>query len=242
MFATASRRSLTPSPEPIPIPPRHAASPELEEGEIPRSSSPSSYFTAAEYQPSRESSVASTSLAGSEGVLSEAETVDVVQVRRDDDEINEEQLEVAGWAHIQQRIINNIVESIHVNPAFFDTLVARFPDQNEIFGTTIEAWRGLHLVCRRVEARQRERIAAELDAGVDDNDDPSGWEAYIRTGGNPPPNPNNRLLHTPPPGGSPRDSIRTNITYRNDVDRSLITNTYVVSAEDIQDEYYVAYD
>ena len=243
VFTAASRRSLTPSPEPIPIPPHHATTPELEEGEIPRPSYPSSYFTAAEYQPSQESSVASTSLAGSEGALSEAETVDVVQVRRDDVEINEEQIEVAGWAHLQQRIINNIVESIHTNPAFFDILVARFPDQNEIFGTTIEAWRGLHPVCRRLEDRQRERLAAEVDAEVeqDDNDDPSSWEAYIRTGGNPPPDPNNRLLHTPPPG-SPPDSIRTNVTYRNNADGRLITNTYVVSAEDIQDEYYVAHD
>ena len=155
---------------------------------------------------------------------------------------NEEQIEVAGWAHLQQRIINNIVESIHANPAFFNVLVARFSDQNEIFGTTIEAWRGLHLVCRRLEQRQRDREAAEIDAEIDDENDPAGWEAYIRTGGNLPPNPNNRLLHTPPPGGSPPDSIRTNITYRNDEDGSLVTNTYVVSAEDIQDEYYVAHD
>ena len=243
VFATASRRSLTPSPEPIPIPPRHAASSELEEGEIPRSSSPSSYFTAAEHQSSRDSSVASTSLFGSEGALSEAETVDVVQIRRDDVEINKEQIEVAGWAHLQQRIIDNIVESIHTNPAFFDILVARFPDQDEIFGTTIEAWRGLHIVCRRLEERQRAQLAAEVDAEVEQNDrdDPDGWEAYIRTGGNPPPNPNNHLLHTPPPG-SPPDSICTNITYRNDADGRLITNTYVVSAEDIEDEHYVAYD
>ena len=246
VFATASRRSrrsLTPSPEPIPIPPRHASSPELEEGEIPRSPSPSSYFTAAERRPSRESSVASASLVDSEGALSEADTVDVVQIQRDDVEITEEQIEVAGWAHLQQRIINNIVESIHTNPAFFDVLVARFPDQNEIFGTSVEAWRGLHLVCRRVEQRQRERLAAEVDAEIarEDDDDTGGWEEYIRTGGNPPPNPNNRLLHTPPPG-SPVDSIRTNITYRNDADGRLITNTYVVSAEDIQDEHYVAYD
>ena len=242
VFATSSRRS--PSPEPIPIPPRHAASPELEEGEILRSSSPSSYFTAAEHQSSQESSVASASLAGSEGALSEAETVDVVQVRRDNVEINEEQIEVAGWAHLQQRIINNIVESIHTNPAFFDILVARFPDQNEIFGTTIEAWRGLHLVCRRLEERQRARLAAEVDAEVEQNDedDPDGWEAYIRTGGNPPPHPNNRLLHTPPPGGSPPDSIRTNVTYQNNADGSLVTNTYIISAEDIQDEHYIAYD
>ena len=243
MFAAASRRSLTPSPEPIPIPPRHASTPELEEGEIPRPASPSSYFTAAEYQSTRQSSVASTSIAGSEGALSEAETVDVVQVRRDDVEINEDQAEVAGWAHLQQRIITNIVESIHTNPAFFDTLVARFPDQNEIFGTTIEAWRGLHIVCRRVEARERARLAAEIDSEAEQNDedDPTGWEEYIRTGGNPRPNPNNRLLHTPPPG-SPTDSIRTNITYRNAEDGTLITNTYVISAEDIQDEHYVAYD
>ena len=180
-------------------------------------------------------------MVGSEGALSETETVDVVQIRRDDVEINEEQIEVAGWAHLQQRIIDNIVESIHTNPAFFDILVARFPDQNEIFGTSIEAWRGLHLVCRRLEARQQARIAAEVDAEVERNDDPDRWEEYIRTGGNPPPNPNNRLLHTPPPG-SPTDSIRTNITYRNDADGSLITNTYIVSAEDIQDEHFIAYD
>ena len=86
-------------------------------------------------------------MVGSEGALSDAETVDVVQVRRDDVEINEEEIEVAGWAHLQQRIINNIVESIHTNPAFFDILVARFPDQDEIFGTSVAAWRGLHLVC-----------------------------------------------------------------------------------------------
>ena len=98
-------------------------------------------------------------------------------------------------------------------------------------------------MCRRVEQRQRDRIAAELNAEVEnDEDDPSGWEAYIRTGGNLPPNPHDRLLHTPPPGGSPPDSIRTNVTYRNAEDGSFITHTYVVSADDIQDEHYVAYD
>ena len=174
----------------------------------------------------------------------EADTVDVVQIRRDDVEINEEEIEVSGWANLQQRIINNIIESIHTNPAFFDILVARFPDQNEIFGTTVEAWRGLHIVCRRVEQRQRIREAAALDAEVERNndEDPSGWEEYIRTGGNPRSNPNDRLLHTPPPNGSPPDSIRTNITYRNAADGTLITNTYIVSAEDIQDEHYVAYN
>ena len=79
-----------------------------------------------------------------------------------------------------------------------------------------------------------------------DEDDPSGWEAYIRTGGlggNPTSNPNNRLLHTPPPSDdSLPDSIRTNITYRNDEQGRLITTTYVLSAEDIQDEHYVVHD
>ena len=90
-------------------------------------------------------------------------------------------------------------------------------------------------MCRRVEAREIARLAEEEDAG--------GWEEYIRTGGNPPPNPNNRLLHTPPQStNSLPNSICTNITYQNDEDGRLITNTYVVSAEDIEDEHYIAYD
>ena len=130
---------------------------------------------------------------------------------------------------------------------YFDHLVARFPDQDEIFGTPVEAWRGLHRVCRRLEARQLERLEAELRANEEveeaEEDNPDGWEAYIRTGGNPPPNPNNRLLHTPPPSNdSLPDSIRTNITYRNDEQGRLITTTYVLSAEDIQDEHYVVHD
>ena len=101
-------------------------------------------------------------------------------------------------------------------------------------------------MCRRVEARQLKRLEAELqatEAVIEEDDDPSSWEAYIRTGGNPPPNPNNRLLHTPPPStDSLPDSIRTNITYRNDKTGRLITTTYVLSAEDIQDEHYIVYD
>ena len=211
-----------------------------------RPASPSSYFTAAEYQSQRASSVASTSVAGTEGALSEAETVKVAQVGRDNIEVEDYPVNIIpGWAHLQQEIINSIVESIHANPVFFDHLVARFPDQDEIFGTLIEAWRGLHLVCRRVEARQLERLEAKLREAEEtiEADDPSGWEEYIRTGGNPPPNPNNRLLHTPPPStDSLPDSVRTNITYRNDENGRLITTTYVISAEDIQDEHYIAYD
>ena len=201
-----------------------------------RSPSPSSYFTAAEYQSQRSSLVASTSVAGTEGALSEAETVEVAQVGCNDIEVEVDV--IPGWAHLQQEIIHSIVESIHVNPVFYDHLVARFPDQDEIFGTPIVAWRGLHLVCRRLEARQLERLEAEVA-----EEDPDGWEEYIRTGGNPPPNHNDRLLHTPLPStDSLPDSIHTNITYQNNEDRRLITNTLVVSAEDIDDEHYIAYD
>ena len=210
-----------------------------------RPASPSSYFTAAEYQSQRSSLVASTSVAGTEGALLEAETVEVAQLGRDDIEIEDYAVgEIPGWAHLQQEIINSIVEGIHTNPVYFDHLIARFPDQDEIFGASVEAWRGLHIVCRRVEARQLERLEAELLADeVAEADDPGGWEAYIRTGGNPPPDPNNRLLHTPPPSThSLPDSIRTNITYRNDKNRRLITTTYIVSAEDIDDEHYVVHD
>ena len=237
----------TPSPEPTPIPPRHTEHPVGPESvESLRPASPTSYFTAAEYQSQRSSSVASTSVAGPEGALSEAETVEVAQVGHDDIEVENYPVNVIpGWAHLQQEIINSIVESIHTNPVFFDHLVARFPDQDEIFGTSVAAWRGLHLVCRRVEARQLERLEAEIraDEAAVEEDDPDGWEAYIRTGGNPPPNPNNRLLHTPLPStDSLPDSIRTNITYRNDENGRLITTTYVLSAEDIQDEHYVVHD
>ena len=236
-------RRTTPSPEPLPVPPRHESLTRSESVEPLRPASPSSYFTAAEYQSQRSSSVASTSVAGTEGALSETETVEVVQVRRDDIEIKEGLVgQIPGWAHLQQTIIQSIVDGIHANPVYFDHLVARFPNQDEIFGTPVEAWRGLHLVCRRLEARELERLEAEVRADENnDEDDPSGWESYIRTGGNPPPSPNNRLLHTPPPG-SPPDSIRTNITYRNDEQGRLITTTYVVSAEDIQDEHYIVHD
>ena len=237
----------TPSPKPVPIPPCHAehtVGPESVESLWP--ASPTSYFTAAEYQSQRSSLVASTSVAGTEGALSEAETVEVAQVGRDDIEIEDYPVDVIpGWAHLQQEIINSIVESIHANPVFFNHLVARFPDQDEIFGTPIEAWRGLHRVCRRVEARQLERLEAELraDEAAAEEEDPGGWEAYIRTGGNPQPDPNNRLLHTPPPStNSLPDSIRTNITYWNNESGRLITTTYVVSAEDIQDKHYVVHD
>ena len=236
----------TPSPEPIPIPPRHTEpTVRSKPMESLRPASPSSYFTAAEYQSQQASSVASTSVAGTEGALSEPETVEVAQVRRDDVEIEDYPVTVIlGWAHLQQEIINSIVESIHANPVFFDHLVARFPDQDEIFGTPVNTWRGLHLVCRRVEARQLERLEAELRADeAAGKEDPRGWEAYICTGGNPPPNPNNRLLHTPPLSThSLPDSIHTNITYRNGETGRLITTTYVVSAEDINDEQFIVHD
>ena len=171
--------------------------------------------------------------------------VEVAQVGHDDIKIEDYPVNIIpGWAHLQQEIINSIVESIHANPVFFDHLISRFPDQDEIFGTSVEAWRGLHLVCRRVEARQLERLEQELLADeAAQADDPGGWEEYIRTGGNPPPSPNNRLLHTPLPStDSLPDSIHTNVTYRNDENGRLITTTYILSAEDIQDEHYVVHD
>ena len=141
-----------------------------------RPASPSSYFTAAEYQSQRSSSVASTSVAGTEGALSESETIEVAQVGCDDIEVENHTVgKIPGWAHLQQEIINSIVEGIHANPVYFDHLIARFPDQDEIFGTSIEAWRGLHHVCRRLEARQLERLEAELRATEEavEEDDPS---------------------------------------------------------------------
>ena len=144
-------------------------------------SSPASYFTAAEYQSQQASSVASTSVAKTEGALSETETVEVVQVGRDDIEVEDYPVAVIpGWAHLQQEIINSIVESIHSNPFFFNHLVAMFPDQDEIFGTSVAAWRGLHIVCRRVEARQLARLEAEVRAETEEANDPGGWEEYIR--------------------------------------------------------------
>ena len=168
--------------------------------------------------------------------LSEAETVEVAQVGRDDTEFEEHPVTIIpGWAALQQEIIQGIVDSIHANPLFYDHLIAQFPGQEEIFRTSVAAWRGLHIVCRRLEAREVARLA--------DAEDPDSWEEYIRTGGNPPPHPDNRLLHTPPQStDSLPDSIHTNITYQNDEDGRLITNTYIVSAEDIEDEHYVAYD
>ena len=125
--------------------------------------------------------VASTSVAGTEGALSETETVEVAQVRRDNIKIEEGPVnQIPGWAHLQQEIIHSIVEGIHTNPVYFDHLVARFPDQDKIFGTPIEAWRGLHRVCRRLEARQLERLEAEVRA--DENNNPDSWEAYIQIG------------------------------------------------------------
>ena len=115
------RRS--PSPEPIPIPPRHTEHPVRPESVEPlRSTSPTSYFTAAEYQSQRSPSVASTSVTGTEGALLETETVEVAQVGRDDIEFEEHLVSIIpGWAALQQEIIQGIVDSIHANPCSLTT-------------------------------------------------------------------------------------------------------------------------
>ena len=236
-----------PSPEPIPIPPCHTepeSSIEAEPVEPLRSTSPTSYFTAAEYQSQQSSLVASTSIAGTEGALSEAEMVKVAQVGCDNIEIEEHLVAIIpGWAALQQDIIQSIVESIHTNPVFFDHLIAWFPDQDEIFGTTVNAWRGLHIVCRRLEAQEIVRQAEEKFPV----EDPGGWEEYICTGGLPALQPGDRLLHTPlrltaSSSNSLNSSIRTNITYWNDKEGRPIPLIHVTAAEDIDNKYYIAHD
>ena len=186
-----------PSLEPIPIPPHHGLLSDTvrsESLEPLRSASPSSYFTAAEYHSQQSSSVASTSLARSEGALSEAEMAEVMQVACDDIEVEEHPVTIIpGWTALQQEIIQGIVDSIHANPIFFNHLIARFPDQDEIFGTSVNAWRGLHIVCRRLEVQEITQQAEE-EFPVED---PGGWEEYICTGGNPPVHREEDLLHTP---------------------------------------------
>ena len=158
-----------------------------------RSTSPS-YFTAVENQSQWSSSVASTSLAGSEGALLEAEMAEVTQVYCDNIEIEEHPVTIIpGWAVLQQEIIQGIVDSIHANPVFFDHLITRFPEQDEIFGTSVNTCRGLHIVCRRLEVQEIVRQAEEEVLVAD----PGGWEEYIRTGGNPPIHREENLLHTP---------------------------------------------
>ena len=147
-----------------------------------RSSSSSSYFSASEHHSQRTSSVASTSVQGSEATLSEAETLEVFQARRDD----EEPIEVNPANPIQelenlgaQRIIDNTYH----NPLFFDQLVAHFEGQQVIFGNTVEAWRGLHIVCRNLECRQLEELEEEI---VRQNNQENHWEEYVRYEGRPP--------------------------------------------------------
>ena len=94
---------------------------------------------------------------------------------------------------LQQEIIQGIVDSIHTNSVFFSHLIQKLPDQDKIFGTSVNAWRGLHIVCRRLEAQEIMRQAEE-EFPVED---PRGWEEYICTGGNPPVHREEDLLHTP---------------------------------------------
>ena len=234
-------------PEPIPIPPHHGSLSEAtqpESVEPLQSTSPSSYFTAAGYQSQQASSVASTSIAGSEGALSEAEMAEVTQVNCDNIEVEEHPVTIIpGWTALQQEIIQGIVDSIHANPVFFDHLIRRFPDQDKIFETSVNTWRGLHIVCRRLKAQE---IAHQAEEQFPE-EDPRGWEEYTHTGGNPPVHREEDLLHTPQRStvslsDSLQESIRTNIMHQNNEEGRPIPLVHVTAAEDIDDEYYIAYD
>ena len=167
------------SPPPLPISPRHVTIPETtgsESSQSLRSSSPSSYFSASEHNSQQSSSVASTSVQGSEGALSEAETLEVFQAHRDDEEPTEED-PVDPIQELENLGAQCIVDNIYNNPLFFDLLVARFKGQEIIFGNTVEAWRGLHIVCRNVERRQVEELEEEI---IRQNDQANCWEEYVR--------------------------------------------------------------
>ena len=76
--------------------------------------------------------------------------LEVFQVRQDDEEPLEED-PVDPIQELENLGAQRIVDNIYNNPLFFDLLVARFEGQETIFGNTVEAWRGLHIVCRNLE-------------------------------------------------------------------------------------------
>ena len=105
--------------------------------------------------------------------------LEVFQARRDDEEPLEEnlvdpiqQLETVGAQHI--------IDNIYNNPLFFDLLIARFEGQDVIFGNTVEAWRGLHIVCRNLERQQLADLEEEI---IRQGDEENRWEEYVRFGG-----------------------------------------------------------
>ena len=59
-----------------------------------------------------------------------------------------EDLEVGGWTHLCDNIVNYITRRIHNNPDFFPTLALQFEGQDTIFREDQRALEGLHIVCR----------------------------------------------------------------------------------------------
>ena len=169
--------------------------------------------------------------------------VEVAQISRDNIEIKEHLVTVIpGWAVLHQQIIQEIVNGIHANPLFYNHLVQQFTGETEIFGTPVNTWRGLHLVCRRIEAQE---LAHLVDEEVQ-ADDPGGCEEYIHTGGRAPVEREEDLLHTPARStvslsDSLHESIRTNIMYQNSEGGTPLP-LHITAAEDIDNEHYIAYD
>ena len=166
-----------------------------------------------------------------------------MQVGRDDIKIEEHPVTVIpGWAALHQQIIQEIVNSIHANLLFYDHLIQEFTGQQEIFRMSVNAWRGLHLVCRRIEVQElAHQVDEELQA-----DNPGGWEEYICTGGRAPVTREEELLHTPAQStvslsDSLNKSIHTNIMYQYSEGGTLLP-LHITAAEDIDDKHYIAYD
>ena len=81
--------------------------------------------------------------------------------------------QVGGWAHLLQKIQQQILDGIHTYPHFWLTVRQQFPGETHIFGERVQEWESLHRICR-----QAERAAQELAA----EEDPQAlqeWETYI---------------------------------------------------------------
>ena len=85
-----------------------------------------------------------------------------------------EDLEVGGWTHLCDNIVNYITRRIHNNPDFFPTLALQFEGQDTIFREDQRALEGLHIVCRWLE-----RDTVEHIAWVEADQVGNAWEEYI---------------------------------------------------------------
>ena len=85
-----------------------------------------------------------------------------------------EDLEVGGWTHLCDNIVNYITRRIHNNPDFFPTLALQFEGQDTIFREDQRALEGLHIVCRWLQRDTVEHIAR-----VEADQVGNAWEEYI---------------------------------------------------------------